>query len=204
MAYARAPASIPPPTAPSTTCTNWTSAARWRPTCSTSRHPDLPIRAVVPVDDVGMAFAARLAQRLGLPGAGPAAAEILYDKFLLRQVAEAGGVAGPQWRRVRSAADAVAFAERVPGGLVLKPTARGGLLRGAGCRGRRRGRGGSWERMVARPAHSSTRAPTAESYLVERRMVGRQFNVNLLVRRERCSSVPSSPPTSPRARIRCR
>ncbi|MER7420698.1 ATP-grasp domain-containing protein [Micromonospora peucetia] len=145
-------------------------------------HPDLPIRAVVPVDDGGTVFAARLAQRLGLPGAGPAAAEILYDKFLLRQVAEAGGVAGPQWRRVRSAADAVAFAERVSGGLVLKPTARAGSSGVQVVAGAAEVAAG-WERMVARPSHSSTRAPTVESYLAERRMVGRQFNVNLLVRR---------------------
>ncbi|MEU9504676.1 hypothetical protein AB0D32_00115 [Micromonospora sp. NPDC048170] len=145
-------------------------------------HPDLRIRAVVPVDDAGMVFAARLAERLGLPGAGPTPAEILYDKFRLRQVAQAGGVAGPQWRLVRSPADAVAFAERVPGDLVLKPTARAGssgvqILRDVAEVD------AGWERMVAPPSHSSTRLPTVESYLAERRMTGRQYNVNLLVRR---------------------
>ncbi|MFF3865668.1 ATP-grasp domain-containing protein [Micromonospora sp. NPDC001898] len=145
-------------------------------------HPDLRIQAVVPVDDAGVVFAARLAQRLGLPGAGPASAEILGDKFLLRQVAEAGGVAGPQWRLIRSPADAVAFAERVPGGLVLKPTARAGSS-GVQIVPDAADVPAGWERMVAPPAHSSTRFPAVESYLAERRMVGRQYNVNLLVRR---------------------
>ena len=145
-------------------------------------HPDLRIRAVVPVDDAGVVFAARLAQRLGLPGAGPASAEILGDKFLLRQVAEAGGVAGPQWRLIRSAAEAVAFAERVPGGLVLKPTARAGSS-GVQILADAAEVAAGWERMAARPTHSSTRARRRKPTWPNGAWSGRQYNVNLLVLR---------------------
>ena len=87
-------------------------------------HRDLDPAAIVPLTEYATPFAARLAERYNLPGAGYAAAQILRDKALLRQVSRAAGIANPDMARVESAADVHAFMRAGTGSIVLKPANR--------------------------------------------------------------------------------
>jgi hypothetical protein len=64
-------------------------------------HRDLDPAAIVPLVEYATPFAARLAERYGLPGAGVGAAQILRDKALLRRVSGAAGIANPDMAEVR-------------------------------------------------------------------------------------------------------
>ncbi|MEV6235404.1 ATP-grasp domain-containing protein [Lentzea sp. NPDC051838] len=86
-------------------------------------HRDLDPAAVVPAIEYATPFAARLAERYGLPGATFGAAQIMRDKALLRQVTAAAGIRNPESRRVTSPAEVLEFM----GGhesIVLKPSNR--------------------------------------------------------------------------------
>ncbi|GHH39691.1 ATP-grasp domain-containing protein [Lentzea cavernae] len=85
-------------------------------------HRDLQPAAVVPAIEYATPFAARLAERYGLPGATLGAAQIMRDKALLRQVTAAAGIRNPESTRVASPADVLAFmGDRA---IVLKPSNR--------------------------------------------------------------------------------
>ncbi|HET9137749.1 ATP-grasp domain-containing protein [Actinophytocola sp.] len=87
-------------------------------------HGDLNPAAVVPLTEYATPFAARLAERLGLPGAGLGAAQILRDKELLRRVSAAAGIANPEMVRVDGPADVLDFLRGGSGPIVLKPANR--------------------------------------------------------------------------------
>ncbi|WP_181771565.1 ATP-grasp domain-containing protein [Amycolatopsis pittospori] len=87
-------------------------------------HRDLDPAAVVPLTEYATPFAARLAERYGLPGAGFGAAQILRDKAVLRQVSRAAGIANPESARVEGPEDVRAFLAEHPGKIVLKPANR--------------------------------------------------------------------------------
>jgi biotin carboxylase len=87
-------------------------------------HPGLDPAAIVPLVEYATPFAARLAERYGLPGAGYGAAQILRDKALLRQVSRAAGIPNPESARVASPAEVMAFMREFPGRVVLKPANR--------------------------------------------------------------------------------
>ncbi|GAA1228763.1 hypothetical protein GCM10009665_19000 [Kitasatospora nipponensis] len=87
-------------------------------------HRDLDPLAVVPAIEYATPFAARLAERYGLPGATLGAARILRDKALLRQVSAAAGIANPASVRVRDAEEVREFLARGTGPIVLKPANR--------------------------------------------------------------------------------
>ncbi len=87
-------------------------------------HTDLDPAAIVPAIEYATPFAARLAERYGLPGAGLGAALILRDKLLLRQVSSAAGIANPESIKARSPADVLTFMRDHPGPVVLKPANR--------------------------------------------------------------------------------
>jgi len=87
-------------------------------------HPDLAPAAVVPLLEYATPFAARLAERYGLPGASLGAAQTMRDKALLRQVTRAAGIANPASVPVRGPAEVRAFMARCPGRIVLKPANR--------------------------------------------------------------------------------
>ncbi len=89
-----------------------------------ARHRDLNPVAVVPLIEYATPFAARLAERYGLPGASLGAAQILRDKALLRGVSAAAGLANPESATVTCAADVLAFMRAHPGPVVLKPANR--------------------------------------------------------------------------------
>ncbi|MFE5772231.1 ATP-grasp domain-containing protein [Streptomyces sp. NPDC056485] len=87
-------------------------------------HPGLAPVAVVPAIEYATPFAARLAERYGLPGAGLGAAQILRDKALLRQVSAAAGIANPASVRVNGPDDVREFLRDQDGPVVLKPANR--------------------------------------------------------------------------------
>ncbi|MFB6812735.1 ATP-grasp domain-containing protein [Streptomyces sp. NPDC056387] len=87
-------------------------------------HPDLAPVAVIPAIEYATPFAARLAERYGLPGSGLGAARILRDKALLRQVSAAAGIANPAGVRVTGPADMRDFQRERGGPVVLKPANR--------------------------------------------------------------------------------
>lgn len=87
-------------------------------------HPDLNPAAIIPAIEYATLFAARLAERYGLPGATLGAARILRDKALLRRVTATAGIANPACVRVRCPADVRDFMRAHPGPIVLKPTNR--------------------------------------------------------------------------------
>ncbi|MEU7551353.1 ATP-grasp domain-containing protein [Streptomyces sp. NPDC044571] len=87
-------------------------------------HRDLRPSAVIPAIEYATPFAARLAERYGLPGAGLGAAQILRDKALLRQVSAAAGIANPASVPVTGPDDLRAFLRGRAGPVVLKPANR--------------------------------------------------------------------------------
>lgn len=88
------------------------------------RHRDLDLAAVIPLTEYGTPFAARLAERYGLPGAGATAAQLLRDKALLRQVSRAAGVANPDSAPVTGPLQVLAFMRDLGAPIVLKPANR--------------------------------------------------------------------------------
>lgn len=88
------------------------------------RHPALDPAAVIPGVEYAVPFAARLAERHGLPGAGLGAARILRDKWLLRQVTAAAGIANPVSRPVEGPAGVRRLLEETGAPVVLKPANR--------------------------------------------------------------------------------
>ncbi len=87
-------------------------------------RPDLNPALVVPLLEYATPFAARLAERYGLPGAGSGAAQILRDKSLLRRVTRAAGVSNPASEAVDTPAQVLRFMAAHPGPVVLKPANR--------------------------------------------------------------------------------
>jgi biotin carboxylase len=87
-------------------------------------HRDLDPAAVIPMTEYSTPFAARLAERFGLPGAGYGASLVLRDKEVLRKVSRAAGVANPASVQAHSPADVLAFLRAHPGPAVLKPANR--------------------------------------------------------------------------------
>ena len=86
-------------------------------------HPDLAPVAVIPGVEYAVPFAARLAERYGLPGAGYGGAEVLRDKHLLREVSGHAGIRNPQSREVDSPDEVRALLAEW-GTVVLKPANR--------------------------------------------------------------------------------
>ncbi|MEU6343713.1 ATP-grasp domain-containing protein [Streptomyces sp. NPDC046977] len=91
-------------------------------------HPDLAPAAVGPTGEYATYFAARLAERYGLPGTGPGAARLLRDKSLLREAAREAGLPNPASQAVASAAEVRAFMAAHHGPVVLKPVDLQGSL----------------------------------------------------------------------------
>ncbi|RKN30162.1 ATP-grasp domain-containing protein [Micromonospora musae] len=94
-----------------------------------AREPGLAAaRLVMPGTEWAVGATARLADALGLPGAGSAAADIFTDKHRMRLLAAEVGLANPAFELVDDPAAAAAFARRHGGRCVLKPTRRSGSL----------------------------------------------------------------------------
>ncbi len=92
------------------------------------QYRDLNVRAVIPAVEYSVVFAARLAERFGVPGATLGAARLLRDKASLRQVTAAAGIANPQCERAESLEQVHDFMDRHPGPVVVKPSNRQGSV----------------------------------------------------------------------------
>lgn len=86
-------------------------------------HPDLAPAAVLPGLEYAVPFAARLAERYGVPGAGYGGAEVLRDKHLLRLVSAEAGIRNPRSVPV-TGPDEVRARLAEWGTVVLKPANR--------------------------------------------------------------------------------
>lgn len=87
-------------------------------------HRDRNVLTVLPGVEYGAEFAARLAERYGLPGATFAAARTLRDKHALRVLTAAGGVRNPASREVSTLDEVREFVREHPGAIVIKPANR--------------------------------------------------------------------------------
>jgi biotin carboxylase len=92
--------------------------------CFYHQHRQLRPAAVVPISEYSVPFAARLAERYGVVGAGYGAALLLRDKHLLREVTRAAGIANPESVEVSEPSDVAAFMAELGGPVVLKPANR--------------------------------------------------------------------------------
>ncbi|MFF4717417.1 ATP-grasp domain-containing protein [Streptomyces eurythermus] len=141
-----------------------------------------PVAAVVPGLEYAVPATAALAEKLGLPGAGEAAAQALRDKVRLREVCDAGGVRNPRWREVHGPADILDFAGGGP--VVVKPANRQAsvgvqLLDGVDAASAAR----AWERTSS--AAEYEQVPDREltwRFLAEERLRGPEFSIEALVR----------------------
>lgn len=92
--------------------------------CFYHRYGDLDPGAVIPIAEYAVPFAARLAERCGVPGAGYGAALALRDKRRQRAITAAAGIPNPRSVAVAGPAEVVDFLTEVGGPVVLKPTNR--------------------------------------------------------------------------------
>ena len=81
-----------------------------------------PVDAIISVDDSATVLAALAASRLGLPHNSPDAAIAARDKYRMRQMLAAGGVAVPRFQRVSAADDPARLAGEQEFPVVIKPT----------------------------------------------------------------------------------
>lgn len=145
-------------------------------------HRGLRPVAIVPVLEYAVPFAARLAERYGVPGAGACAAELLCDKHLLRQVATEAGIPNPRSRAVDGPNDVSEFMRERGGPVVLKPANRQGSV---GTRVLREPGEvqAAWRDCVAQDEGVFVPdRPRALRMLVEQFVEGDELSVELLVR----------------------
>ncbi len=148
-------------------------------------HPDLDPVAIAPLQEYATPFAARLAERYGVPTGGYGALRILRDKAVLRRVSRAAGILNPESVEVTGPDGVRAFMAQHPGPAVLKPANRQAAL---------------GTRILASPdeideAWAETTAMDEGvmvpdrgfelRMLVERCVQGREYSVELLVERGR-------------------
>ncbi len=87
-------------------------------------HRDLDPVAILPGVEYAVPFAARLAERYGVAGAGLGAATILSDKALTRTVTREAGIPNPRSEHVHDPGEVRAFMAACDGPIVLKPANR--------------------------------------------------------------------------------
>jgi biotin carboxylase len=138
------------------------------------------VSAVLAGLEYGVAGAAALADRLGLPGAGPGAATALTDKLLMREAAAAAGILVPEWREVRGPQDVAEFAAGGP--VVLKPANRHASL---GVQLLPPGSDLATAWTVTTGARDDLMLPDRElawRYVAERLVTGHEYSAEALVR----------------------
>ena len=148
-------------------------------------NPDLRVSAVMPGVEYAVPFAARLAELLGLPGAGTAAALVLRDKTAQREITAAAGVPNPRSIPVRSAAEAAQAMREIGGPVVVKPANRQAsvgteLVRDLADLDDAWGRCADQDEGVMVPDR-----PFAVHMLVEQLVQGQEYSVELVVRHGR-------------------
>lgn len=148
-------------------------------------HPDLDPAAVAPLQEYATPFAARLAERYGLPTGGHGALRILRDKAVLRRVSRAAGILNPESVEVTGADEVRAFMATHPGPVVLKPTNRQAAL-GTRILTSADEIDAAWAETTAMDEGVMVPDRGFELHmLVERCIRGREYSVELLVERGR-------------------
>ncbi|MFK0043645.1 ATP-grasp domain-containing protein [Streptomyces sp. NPDC090741] len=148
-------------------------------------HPDLAPVAVVPAIEYATPFAARLAERYGLPGSGLGAAQILRDKALLRRVSAAAGIANPAGVRVNGPADVREFLRGQDGPVVLKPANRQAAVGTRVIQGPDEVEQAWADCLVQDEGVFVPDRPMELSMLAEQYVQGPEFSVEMLVREGR-------------------
>ncbi|MGH3248482.1 MAG: ATP-grasp domain-containing protein [Trebonia sp.] len=138
------------------------------------------VTAIAPGLEYAVVAAARLAEIRGLPGAGPSAAGILRDKFLLRTVTRSAGMPCPGFRKISSAEELAKFGENRS--FVLKPTNRQasvGVIRV--CAGTDPYRAWS-DSTTASEGNQTANRDLCWEYMAEDYLEGPEFSTECLVR----------------------
>jgi biotin carboxylase len=145
-------------------------------------HRDLRPAAIVPVVEYAVPFAARLAERYGVSGAGAAAAGLLCNKHLLRQVAGEAGVANPRSQAVDGPQEVRDFLRAHGGPVVLKPANRQASV-GTRVVGALAEVDAAWRECIAQDEGIFVPdRPRPLRMLVEQFVRGEEFSVELIVR----------------------
>jgi biotin carboxylase len=145
-------------------------------------YPDLGPAMVIPLVEYATPFAARLAERYGLPGATSGAAQIMRDKEQLRRVTAAAGIANPASEAVESPDDVRAFMAAHPGPAVLKPANRQASLGTMVLRDAAE-IDAAWDECIAQDEGILVpERPIPLRMLVEEYVSGHEFSVEMLVR----------------------
>ncbi|MFE9653489.1 ATP-grasp domain-containing protein [Micromonospora sp. NPDC006431] len=146
-----------------------------------AREPGLAsARLVVPGLEYAVGATARLAERLGLPGAGVPAADVFTDKHRMRLLADAAGLANPAYELVDDPARAAEFARRHGDRCVLKPTRRSGSL-GVQLIADPAEIAAAWAASATPQAPVEAAAGLPTEVLVEELLAGSEHSVELLV-----------------------
>ncbi|MFJ3663750.1 ATP-grasp domain-containing protein [Streptomyces sp. NPDC090119] len=144
-------------------------------------HPDLDPAAIAPLQEYATPFAARLAERYGLPTGGYGALRTLRDKALLRRVSAAAGIRNPESAEVTSPDEVRAFMAAHPGPAVLKPANRQAAL-GTRLLDSADEIDEAWAEATAMDEGVMVPDRGIElRMLVERRVRGREYSVEMLV-----------------------
>ncbi|POX59782.1 biotin carboxylase [Streptomyces sp. Ru62] len=148
-------------------------------------HPDLDPVAIAPLQEYATPFAARLAERYGLPTGGYGALRILRDKAVLRRVSRAAGILNPESVEVTGPDGVRAFMAEHPGPAVLKPANRQAAL-GTRILASPDEIDDAWAETTAMDEGVMVPDRGFElRMLVERCVQGREYSVELLVERGR-------------------
>ncbi|WP_100448963.1 ATP-grasp domain-containing protein [Glycomyces xiaoerkulensis] len=140
------------------------------------------LTAVVPATEYGVVAAAALAEAWGLRGLGLRAARTLRDKLRLRRTAAGSAIAQPQWRRVESAVELERQVAAWGGHAVLKPAGRQASL-GVNLIDPATDLRSAWDECVGADEPRLRARGTGEAqYMVEQRLRGPEFSVEMLVR----------------------
>jgi len=142
---------------------------------------DESVHSVIPVEEYTTPFAARLAERLGLPGAGYGASLAMRNKNRLRIITSAHGINNPASRLIFSFAEAQDFARLHGAPLIVKPANRQGSL-GTVIVHRLRDLKHAWKKSLLRDEGIALpRRGLPEITLIEKFINGREFSVEALV-----------------------
>ncbi len=148
-------------------------------------YRDRTVLAVLPGVEYGAEFAARLAERYGLPSATFAAARTFRDKHALRTLTAAAGIRNPASREVSTLEEAREFVREHPGAVVIKPANRQGSV---GTRIVAAGADLDAEWRAALELEEAPYVPfrqLAIRMLVEEYVEGPEYSVEMLVQRGR-------------------
>ena len=143
--------------------------------------------AILPGGEQATLFAARLAERYGLPNAGLGAAELMRNKARLRRVTAAAGIPNPVSRRASGPADVVEMLNELDGPVIVKPVALAGAAGVSKVHSVDEAEAAFRFAVAGDGGDQPADAPTAGQVLVEQYVAGPEFSVEMLV--ENCRPV---------------